>query len=130
MNVAPIDSIKAKSDSDDARQRNWTFLTNHAAVLMYVAGHPDAKIRTIGDAVGLMERTTVAIIADLRAAGYLTAQRVGRHNEYSVNLQMPLRRPYHAQSNVGDLLASLHIITHAEADGLVEAPQEDIPRSR
>ena len=107
---------EAISDSRDTSQRNWTFLTNHASVLLYVAAHSDAKVRAIGDAVGLMERATAAIIADLRRAGYIAARRVGRHNEYSVNLQMPLRRPYHARSNVGDLLATLHVITGADAD--------------
>src|SRR4030067_754424 len=101
---------EAISDSRDTSQRNWTFLTNHASVLLYAAAHSDAKVRAIGDAVGLMERATAAIIADLRRAGYIAARRVGRHNEYSVNLQMPLRRPYHARSNVGGFVAVLHVI--------------------
>ena len=68
-------------------------------------------MRSIAAALGLTERTTAAVIADLRAAGYINVQRRGRHNHYSVNGDMPLRRPAHAQLNVHDLLGTLATLT-------------------
>lgn len=91
-------------------QSRWTFLTNHGTVLLHVAGHPDDSIRSIAATLGLTERTTAAVIADLRAAGYLKVQRRGRHNHYSVNDRLPLRRQVHEGILVHDLLRPLTVL--------------------
>jgi DNA-binding transcriptional ArsR family regulator len=69
----------------------WTLLTNHGAALLYVAEHPDATIRAVADAIGVQERAAARILSQLREAGYLTAQRVGRRNVYQLHLSVPLR---------------------------------------
>ena len=91
----------------------WTFLTNHAAVLLHIAEHPDDTVLNIAGATGLRERTTAAIIADLKSAGYLTAVRQGRYNRYSINLDMPLRRRQHASISVKKLLGALGTLESA-----------------
>ena len=70
---------------------HWTFLTNHAQVLLCVAHDPDLRLREIGEAVGI---------------GYLTRERIGRRNRYSVNSHLPLPDPV-ARLNVGELLQVL-----------------------
>lgn len=98
-------------------ERRWTFLTNHGTVLLYIADHQDDTMRSIAAALGLTERTTAAVIADLRAAGYIKVQRRGRHNHYSINGDMPLRRQAHRQLYVRDLLGMLATLKASGRDG-------------
>lgn len=93
----------------------WTFLTNHAAVLLHVASHSDDTMRSVAASLGLTERTTAAVIADLRATAYIRVRRRGRHNHYSVNERMPLRRQAHTGSTVGDLLRVLGAVAESGA---------------
>ncbi len=82
----------------DNQDRRWTFLTNHARVLLAIAQAPDARLRTIAAACLITERGVQAIIADLEKAGYLQRQRTGRRNQYTLNLDRPLR--HSAESGV------------------------------
>ena len=85
----------------------WTFLTNHAYVLVCIDRDPTLRTRDIAAAVGITERATQALIADLVAAGYVTRTREGRRNVYTVRPASPLRHPLEAHRTVGDLLALL-----------------------
>jgi len=85
----------------------WTFLTNHALVLSYIADHPRITARDLGDAVGITERATRKIIADLLDTGYIAKKREGRRNHYRVNPDLVLRHPSHGETIVGDLLETL-----------------------
>ena len=85
----------------------WTFLTNHAHVLVCIAEDPDARGRDIAAKVGITERATQAIVADLVAGGYVTRTRVGRRNRYELRPAAPLRHPLERQHTVGELLAAL-----------------------
>ncbi|MGC9537560.1 helix-turn-helix transcriptional regulator [Streptomyces sp. UG1] len=80
----------------DHQEHRWTFLTNHARVLLAIARDPDARLRTIAAACLITERAVQAIIADLEEAGYLHRQRVGRRNQYTLSLDQPLRHPAEA----------------------------------
>jgi DNA-binding MarR family transcriptional regulator len=82
----------------------WTFLSNHAHVLIYVLQTPDARIRDIADAVGITERFAHAVITDLVNAGYLTVERQGRRNVYSVNESLSFRHPLESHVQVRELL--------------------------
>jgi DNA-binding MarR family transcriptional regulator len=87
----------------------WTLLTGHGHVLVEIARSPEARIRDISQVVGLTERTVQAIVADLAAAGYLTRDRAGRRNVYTVNPDMLFRHPAQEGHRVGpflDLLAA------------------------
>jgi DNA-binding transcriptional ArsR family regulator len=85
----------------------WTFLTNHGLVLSYLASHPRITARELGDAIGITERATRKIIADLSQAGYINKKREGRRNRYRVNADLPLRHPAHQETEIGDLLQAL-----------------------
>ncbi|MEV4347487.1 helix-turn-helix domain-containing protein [Actinoplanes sp. NPDC049596] len=83
----------------------WTFLTNHAHVLLAIARDPGARLRDIAQIVGITERAAQAIVADLEEAGYLEHTRVGRRNQYTVHRSGPFRHPAEAGRRIGDLLA-------------------------
>ena len=85
----------------------WTFLTNHALVLSYVARHPRTTARDLANAIGITERATRKIIADLLDTGYIAKKREGRRNRYRINPDVTLRHPSHGETAVGDLLEAL-----------------------
>ena len=90
-----------------ADPRAWSFLTNHAQVLIRLAEDPDIRLRELGDAVGITERAAHRIVTDLAAAGYVTRTRTGRRNRYSVRYDLPLPDPLARGQKVGALLEIL-----------------------
>jgi DNA-binding MarR family transcriptional regulator len=64
---------------------SWSFLTNYALILVYVALHPDSTVRTIASDIGITERAALAILRDLDDEGIVDRAREGRRNVYSVN---------------------------------------------
>jgi len=83
----------------------WSFLTNHALVLLHVSHWPDSTGLEIAQAVGITERATRRIVDDLEAAGYVERERVGRRNHYRVDVRRPLERLGERNLTVGQLLA-------------------------
>ena len=71
----------------------WTFLTNHAHVLLCIAADPTIRVREVAALVGITERAAQRIVADLEAEGYISHERVGRRNRYEVHPTLPLRHP-------------------------------------
>ena len=86
---------------------SWSFLTNHAQVLICLAEDPDIRLRDIGAAVGITERAAHRIVGDLTAAGYVSRERSGRRNRYTVRHHLPLPDPLARGQKVGDLLEIL-----------------------
>jgi MarR family len=85
----------------------WTFLTNHAQVLVCIARDPGIRLRDIGERVGITERAAHRIVVELADAGYLTRERNGRRNRYTINAHLALPDPVAREQNVGELLAIL-----------------------
>ena len=85
----------------------WTFLTNHAQVLVCIARDPGIRLRDIGERVGITERAAHRIVAELADAGYITRERNGRRNHYTIKTHFPLPDPIAREQNVGELLAIL-----------------------
>jgi len=83
----------------------WTFLTNHAHVLICVAEDPTVRIRDVASRVGITERGVQRIIAELEEAGYLSHAREGRRNVYRVRTDQSLRHPIEGHRSVSSLLA-------------------------
>lgn len=96
----------------------WTFLTNHAHVLLCVARDPDIRLRDVADYVGITERAAQRIVADLVDSGYLDRTREGRRNSYKLNADIPLRHPMDRDHAVGEILTVLD--TSAEAANFKE----------
>ena len=86
----------------------WTFLTNHAHVLVAVDRDPDLRQRDISQLVGITEGAVQRILADLEGAGYVARERVGRRNRYVVAADAPLRHPLEAHRSVAELLALIN----------------------
>ncbi|MGA5302466.1 helix-turn-helix transcriptional regulator [Nucisporomicrobium flavum] len=86
---------------------DWTFLTNHAHVLICVARDPGLRHRDLAAQVGITERAAQRIVADLVEAGYLTSTRDGRRNRYQLHRELPLRHPLEREHQIGEILAVL-----------------------
>jgi len=88
--------------------RSWTFLTNHAHVLLCIAQDPDARLRDVAARVGITERAAQRIVGDLEDAGYLERRRVGRRNRYEIYPRHRLRHPIEDEVEIGALLEFLN----------------------
>ena len=82
----------------------WTFLTNHAQVLLCVAGDPAVRLRDIATSVGITERSAYGIISDLTEAGYVVKHKDGRRNKYQIQAHLPLPEAAIRERTVGELL--------------------------
>lgn len=83
---------------------HWTFLTNHAHVLICLAQDPDATLHEVAEEVGITERATHRIVAELVRDGALERTRVGRRNHYQIRRGFSLRHPLEEHCSVGQLL--------------------------
>ena len=92
--------------SPEAR-RSWTFLTNHAQVLLCLAEEPDIRLRDVAERVGITERATQRILSELVEAGYVQTERVGRRNRYTVHRQHAMRHSAQLGHDIGTLLEAL-----------------------
>jgi len=73
------------------------------------------KVREISQLVGVTERAVLRIIHELVDAGFVSIEKVGRENRYSVTSDIPLRHPLEQHRTVSDLLELL------SADGIHES---------
>lgn len=92
-----------KSPADQSSPR-WTFLTNHAHVLIVLHANPDLVLREVATRVGITERAVQRIVQDLEEGGFVRRERVGRKNRYEVTTEQSLRHPLEAHRDIGDLL--------------------------
>ncbi len=84
--------------------RNWTFLTNHAHVLVCIGQNPNIRLKDIALHVGITERAAQRIVNELTSAGYVSRERSGRRNLYHVHPELPLRHPLEQHQTAGALL--------------------------
>lgn len=84
---------------------DWTFLTNHAHVLLCIARDPDVRLRDIAVRVGITERAAQKIVHDLADDDYVAVTRVGRRNRYRLLAGGRFRHPLESEREVADLLA-------------------------
>jgi predicted ArsR family transcriptional regulator len=87
--------------------KTWTFLTNHAQVLLCLAETPDVRLRDVAERVGITERATQRILAELVEAGYVKTVRVGRRNSYTVDREHAMRHSAQIGYEIGALLEAL-----------------------
>jgi len=86
---------------------SWSFLTNHARVLLCIAHDPGMRLRDIAASVGITERSAYGIVTDLAEAGYIVKQKDGRRNRYQIQAHLPLRESAGQQPAIGEILALL-----------------------
>jgi hypothetical protein len=86
----------------------WSFLTNHAQVLLCIAEDPGIRLRELGATIGITERAAHRIVSDLAAAGYLVRERHGRRNRYTIDADLPVPDPLARTPKIGELLELLN----------------------
>jgi MarR family len=86
---------------------SWTFLTNHARVLLCIAHDPGIRLRDIAARLDITERSVYGVVTDLTQAGYIVKQKDGRRNRYQIQAHQPLPEPTSRERTVGEVLALL-----------------------
>ena len=86
---------------------SWTFLTNHARVLLCIAQDPGVRLRDIAARLDVTERSAYGIVTDLAQAGYVVKQKDGRRNRYQIQAHLPLPESTSRERTVGEVLALL-----------------------
>jgi hypothetical protein len=83
---------------------DWSFLTNHARALLFIARDPDARLKDIAAGLAVTERTAYGIVVDLAGAGYIVKVKDGRRNRYHVQAHLPLRDSISRERTIGQVL--------------------------
>jgi DNA-binding MarR family transcriptional regulator len=86
---------------------SWTFLTNHARVLLCIAQDPGVRLRDIAARLNITERSAYGIVTDLAQAGYVVKQKDGRRNRYQIQAHLPLPESTGRERTVGEVLTLL-----------------------
>ena len=86
---------------------SWTFLTNHARVLLCVANDPGVRLRDIAASLDITERSAFGIVSDLVEGGYVLKEKDGRRNRYYIQAHLPLPEAVARERTVGEVLALL-----------------------
>ena len=110
----------------------WKFLTNHAQVLACIAHDPGVLLREISERVGITERAAHRIVTELADGGYITRERNGRRNRYTIQSGLPLPDRLGRVQRISDLLTILIGTTDEFPDtpDLTAAPARSSPTSR
>lgn len=82
----------------------WTFLTNHAHVLVAISRDPEMRQRDIAEVVGITQGAVTRILRELEAYGCVSHERVGRRNRYAINQTARLRHPLESDVSIGEFL--------------------------
>ncbi len=84
----------------------WSFLTNHARVLVCIAHDPGVRLRDIAATLGITERSAYGIVTDLAAAGYVVKDKHtdARRNRYQIQAHLPLREAIGRGGTIGEVL--------------------------
>lgn len=106
----------------------WSFLTNHARVLLSIAQDPGIRLREIGDSVGITERAAHRIVTELAASGYISRTRDGRRSHYKIQSNMPLPDSLARGKRVGHLLTVL--ATQPPRSSIQKSAASPAPRRR
>ena len=82
----------------------WSFLTNHARALLFIAHDPDARLRDLAAALDVTERTAYGLVVDLTDAGYVVKEKAGRRNRYHIQEHLALRESTSRERTIGEVL--------------------------
>ncbi len=103
--LRPLQREASKGKDQPKPEPSWTFLTNHAHVLILVSQDESIILREVASRIGITERAVQRIIADLEEGNYIEREKVGRQNQYRIASKRPLRHPIESHRSIGDLLA-------------------------
>jgi DNA-binding IclR family transcriptional regulator len=100
----------------------WSFLTNHARVLICIAHDPGMRLREIAAALDITERSAFGIVTELTEAGYVVKEKDGRRNRYEIQGHLPLRDTVARERTIGEIL---DILVEASAPTDADAPAHE-----
>lgn len=106
--MADRSAKKPDVEANSEHGGRWTFLTNHAHVLLLLARHPSMVLREVATLVKITERAVQRIIADLEEGGFIEREKVGRQNHYRIIPDRKLRHPVEQHRTIGDLLRMIN----------------------
>jgi len=92
------------ADDSLKNESSWTFLTNHAHVLLCLSKSSSIRIRDVAKEVGITERAVQRIIAELTDFGYIDRVRDGRRNVYKIHEEKHLKHPIESHRKIADLI--------------------------
>jgi len=95
---------RSRSQPPETPSQRWTFLSNHAHVLICLAQEASPRLRDIAGRIGITERAVGAIVHDLEEGGFLERGRDGRRNTYRLLLDRPLRHEVERHRDVRELI--------------------------
>ena len=98
------ETISPRHSTRGAPPRTWTFITNHAQVLLAVAQRSDVRVREIAAATDITERYAYRVLRDLEDAGYVERRRQGRSNLYRIHPELALGDPIVEENSLWELL--------------------------
>lgn len=87
-----------------SQSTKWSFLTNHAHVLILLNQEPDMILREVAARIGITERAVQKIVHDLKEDGFIKLEKIGRQNHYIVSKELPFRHPIESHLKIGKLL--------------------------
>ncbi len=90
--------------SKGTKSAKWTFLSNHAHVLICLARDSEILLRDVADQVGITERAVQKIVSDLEEGGYVSRIRDGRCNRYRLALAKKLRHQVEKNCTLKELV--------------------------
>ena len=96
-----------KAKVAESRPAPWTFLTNHAHVLICLAQNPETRIQDVAEKVRITYRAVQRILDELEEVGYISRGRKkedARSNQYRINVRLPLRHPIERHRSVAALV--------------------------
>ncbi len=99
--------VKSKADLPEKTGKSssrWTFLTNHAHVLVLLNNESCLVLREVAARIGITERAVQKIVHDLIEGGFVKCERIGRKNSYKVKKNQPLRHSIESHCMIGELL--------------------------
>ena len=102
--ILPTSSTFDDQGMAENTEHRWTFLSNHAHVLICLAQDPDIRLRDVAAHIGITECAVQNILTDLESEGLVERHREGRRNTYALHLDKPLRHPIEGHRKVGDLV--------------------------
>jgi DNA-binding IclR family transcriptional regulator len=94
----------------------WSFLTNHARVMLCIARDPGLRLRDVAATLGITERSAYGIVTDLTTSGYLVKEKDGRRNRYQIQAHLPVAESTARERTIGEVLELL-VDTNARRRG-------------
>jgi DNA-binding MarR family transcriptional regulator len=104
MHALSVCFLKNMKDEKKLVKKKWTFLSNHGRIISYINAHPQDTVQSMANKAGLSIRAVQTILNDLEEEGYLIREKIGRNNNYRVNLYKPLRHHLERRRLLGEIL--------------------------